>query len=64
MSRQQTTAKLSGHEVVGGALGGCNRERKCHIPRISPPPALRTKAKVAKGGVYLWNTMVISVPLL
>ena len=29
--------------------GGRNRERKCCIPRISPP-ALCTKAKVAKGG--------------
>ena len=38
---------------------GCNRERKCRIPRISPPPALCTKAKVAKGGLYLWDTTVL-----
>ena len=29
--------------------GECNHERKCCIPCISPPPALCTKAKVAKG---------------
>ena len=36
-------------DYVGEALGGCNRKRKCPIPRIDPP-ALCTKAKVAKGG--------------
>ena len=34
---------------MGGAPEGCNRERKCHIPRISPP-VLCTKAK---GGVLM-----------
>ena len=34
---------------AGHRKGGRNRERKCRIPRISPP-ALCTKAKVAKGG--------------
>ena len=45
--------------------GGRNRERKCRIPRISPPPALCTKAKFAKGGggVYLQDTTVLSLVL-
>ena len=30
--------------------GGRNCEKNCRIPRISPPPAFYTKAKVAKGG--------------
>ena len=34
---------------AGYRKGGRNHKRKCHIPRISPP-ALCTKAKVAKGG--------------
>ena len=34
---------------AGHRKGGRNHERKCRIPRISPP-ALCTKAKVAKGG--------------
>ena len=43
----------------GGGGGARNRERKCRIPRISPPPpALCTKAKVAKGGAYLRDTTV------
>ena len=39
--------------------GGRNRERKRRIPRIGPP-ALCTKAKVAKrgGGAYLRDTTV------
>ena len=36
---------------MGHHKGGHNRERKCRIPRKSPPPpALCTKGKVAKGG--------------
>ena len=44
---------------VGHRKGGRIRERKCRIPRISPPPALCTKAKVAKGGAYLRDTTVL-----
>ena len=44
--------------IEGGGGGGRNRERKCRIPRISPP-ALCTKAYVAKGGTYLRDTTVI-----
>ena len=40
--------------------GGCNRERNLCIPRISPPPAFCTEAKVAKGGAYLRDTMVLT----
>ena len=43
--------------------GGRNRERKCRIPRISPP-ALCTKAKVAKGGAYLRDTTVLIFPIV
>ena len=57
-NRQMRCLLLSGLEVVGGhRKGGRNRERKCRIPRISPP-ALCTKANVAKGGAYLRDTMV------
>ena len=39
--------------------GGPNRERNHCVPRISPPPAFCTEAKVAKGGgVYLRDTGV------
>ena len=46
--------------------GGRNRERNCRIPRISPPPppAVCTKAKVAKKGAYLWDTTVYLIPTL
>ena len=37
--------------------GGRNHERNCRIPHISPP-CVCTKAKVAKGGAYLRDTMV------
>ena len=43
---------------AGHRKGGCNCERKCRIPRISPPPAICTKSKVAKGGAYLRDTTV------
>ena len=46
--RWYRTAKHFSIEVGGG--GGRDRERKCRISRISTPPALCTKAKVAKGG--------------
>ena len=43
--------------------GGCNRERKCRIPRISPPPAVGSKVKVARGGAYLRDTTVVKTAL-
>ena len=39
--------------------GGHNRERKCHIPRTSPP-TLFTKAKFAKG-VHICGTLSFAV---
>ena len=39
--------------------GGCNHERICCIPHINPS-AFCTKAKLAKGGAYLRDTMVHS----
>ena len=39
--------------MLYGTRRGHNHERKCRIPRISPPPpppAFCTKAKIAKGG--------------
>ena len=41
----------------GYRKGGRNQERKCHIPRISPP-TLCAKAKIAEGGAYLRDTTV------
>ena len=43
---------------AGHRKRGRNRERKCWISSISPP-VLCTKAKVAKGGVYSRDTMVL-----
>ena len=39
-----------GHALPEGSYTGRNRERNCHILRISPTPAFCTKAKVEKGG--------------
>ena len=38
------------YSIMWHRKGGHNCEKKCHIPRTSPPPAFCTKAEVANGG--------------
>ena len=50
------------YSIMSHQKGGHNCEKKCHIPRTSPPPAFCNKAKVAiggGGGAYLRDTRVV-----
>ena len=48
------------NQLLSVCRGGVYSRDKLSVPAYNPPPTLSTSAKVAKQGVYMWETMVLT----